>query len=65
METFDTLKDFDVDFRDMRESNSQYDVIFETFAKVFEDLLYQEFENIVFRSVHGSAKSAASKERSA
>lgn len=40
METFDTLKDFDVDFRDMRESNSQYDVIFETFAKVFEDLLY-------------------------
>ena len=42
METFDALKDFELDFLDMQESNPQYDQVFSKFGLVFKDLLYRK-----------------------
>ena len=62
MECFDAIKDFDIDFKDIKESNSQYCGIFETFGKVFEDLLYKKFEKEVFLCLGASSWSLLFKE---
>ena len=40
MTCFDSLKDYDIDFKDMKASNPQYDLVFEQLGRVLEDLLY-------------------------
>ena len=51
MSVFDAIKDFEIDFRDIKESNSQYDNVFSSFGKVLDDLLYRNYEqNVCFRT---------------
>ena len=46
MSCFESLKDFDVDFKDILESNSQYKLVFEAFGRVLEDLLYRSLKKV-------------------
>ena len=49
MSCFDSLKDFEVDFKDLRESNPQYAIVLDVFGQVFEDLLYGSLYNKIIK----------------